>query len=54
MTNVWLRKIYSFEGRNIPTDAIGTISRKLTTFIYDTYTKLRVNQLFNIIIGNDG
>lgn len=25
--------------------------KKLTNFLYETYTKIRVNQLFNIIIG---
>ncbi|KAF5286723.1 hypothetical protein FQR65_LT12456 [Abscondita terminalis] len=46
----WLHKVYCC-GQSSDSDGYITIfKRKLTNFLYETYTKMRINQLFNIII----
>ncbi|XP_077299821.1 anaphase promoting complex subunit morula [Arctopsyche grandis] len=52
----WLTRIYC-GGSTVPPsdnsyikDAIDTFKQKLTYYLYETYTRIRIDQLFNIII----
>lgn len=53
----WLIRIYSggFSKTVALSDeirnAINKFKQKLSHFLYETYTKIRINHLFNIIIG---
>uniref|UniRef100_A0A1Y1LHN2 Uncharacterized protein n=1 Tax=Photinus pyralis TaxID=7054 RepID=A0A1Y1LHN2_PHOPY len=46
----WLRKVYGCDGSSELQEQ--EYKQKLTNLLYETYTKVRINQLFNIIIGN--
>jgi len=53
----WLIRIYSGGFAKTITltdqvrDAINKFKQKLSHFLYETYTKIRIDHLFNIIIG---
>lgn len=53
----WLIRIYSGGFSKTVTlsddirNAINTFKRKLSHFLYETYTKIRIDHLFSIIIG---
>ncbi|XP_066260255.1 anaphase-promoting complex subunit 2 [Euwallacea similis] len=47
---VWLRKIYYFD-KSIPLEeSMLTFEKKLVNYLYNCYTKIRIDQLFNIVI----
>ncbi|KAF2885750.1 hypothetical protein ILUMI_20423 [Ignelater luminosus] len=46
----WLHKVYCFGYKMDLQESITKFKQKLTNFLYETYTKIRINQLFNIII----
>ncbi|KAF5276524.1 hypothetical protein FQA39_LY06593 [Lamprigera yunnana] len=46
----WLNKVYCIGFSSDSQDCVARFNRKLTNFLYETYTKMRINQLFNIII----
>ncbi|KAK4877403.1 hypothetical protein RN001_009909 [Aquatica leii] len=46
----WLHKVYYCGQSSESQDYVTIFKRKLTNFLYETYTKMRINQLFNIII----
>ncbi|KAH1010781.1 hypothetical protein HUJ05_005025 [Dendroctonus ponderosae] len=47
---VWLRKMYSFDTSICLNEAMDTFQTKLVNYLYNSYTKIRINQLFNIVI----
>lgn len=53
----WLTRIYSGGSSKSPAlttktrEAINKFKYKLSHFLYETYTRTRIEQLFNIIIG---
>jgi anaphase-promoting complex subunit 2 len=49
----WLTKIYSSSDVIQNVDAsLAKFRQKLKHLLYETYTRTRIEQLFNIIIGN--
>ncbi|XP_018333173.1 anaphase-promoting complex subunit 2 isoform X2 [Agrilus planipennis] len=46
----WLQTIYCSEYASVNEEAVKRFQRKLLNFLYETYAKVRINQLFNIII----
>ncbi|CAH1119635.1 unnamed protein product [Phaedon cochleariae] len=46
----WLRDIYCFDSSTSISDSMGMFEKKLVNFLYNSYTKTRIDQLFNIII----
>lgn len=49
----WLKKIYFHESAIRAESFMEQFDKKLTNYLYNTYTKIRIDQLFNIIIGKD-
>lgn len=53
----WLIRIYSGGSSKMVAlsdevrNAINKFKQKLSHFLYETYTRMRIDQLFNIIIG---
>lgn len=51
----WLTKIFCVDSGVQTTpqtkESMNMFQQKLSYFLYETYTKTRINQLFNIIIG---
>ncbi|XP_030745071.1 anaphase-promoting complex subunit 2 [Sitophilus oryzae] len=46
----WLKEIYSFDSYQPLNDYMEMFEKKLVDYLYNAYTKLRINQLFNIVI----
>jgi anaphase-promoting complex subunit 2 len=46
----WLKKIYVYDSTTKPECLIDEFDQKLISYLYNTYTKIRIDQLFNIII----
>ncbi|CAH1101110.1 unnamed protein product [Psylliodes chrysocephalus] len=46
----WLRNIYCYDNSTSIEESMGTFEKKLINFLYNSYTKIRIDQLFNIII----
>ena len=47
----WLKKIYYYDCANRSERFINEFDQKLISYLYNAYTKIRIDQLFNIIIG---
>lgn len=47
----WLKKIYVYDTSTSLEEIVDMFNKKLTNFLYNSYTKIRIDQLFNIIIG---
>lgn len=53
----WLRRIYSGGSSKFVAlednirGAVDKFKKKLTHYLYEMYTRIRIDQLFNIIIG---
>ncbi|XP_018567673.1 anaphase-promoting complex subunit 2 isoform X1 [Anoplophora glabripennis] len=46
----WLRKIYCYDTSGSNKFAVDMFDKKLVNYLYNSYTKIRIDQLFNIII----
>ncbi|KAG5876105.1 hypothetical protein JTB14_013685 [Gonioctena quinquepunctata] len=46
----WLRNIYCYDSSNALAESMDIFEKKLVNFLYNSYTKIRIDQLFNIII----
>ncbi|XP_063910083.1 anaphase-promoting complex subunit 2 [Zophobas morio] len=46
----WLKKIYYYDCANRSERFINEFDQKLISYLYNAYTKIRIDQLFNIII----
>nr|XP_023028180.1 anaphase-promoting complex subunit 2 [Leptinotarsa decemlineata] len=46
----WLRNIYCYDLSAALAESMDVFEKKLVNFLYNSYTKIRIDQLFNIII----
>ncbi|CAG9761203.1 unnamed protein product [Ceutorhynchus assimilis] len=47
---VWLKKIYYFDASISLDQSMEMFEKKLVNYLYNSYTKIRIDQLFNIVI----
>lgn len=51
MVITWLKKIYYFDPSMPLDESMEQFQKKLANYLYHSYTKIRIDQLFNIVIG---